>query len=90
MGKSKTCGCEAELDTCPPNAQTVRRHCPALRDSVLDDDFCHAGRGHLAAGDATQHFPNILKRPPIPVVLALAYLTLLLGAAVYFVFMTQR
>ena len=37
-------GVEAELDTYPPNAQTVRRHRPALGDSVLGDDFCHAGR----------------------------------------------
>jgi hypothetical protein len=54
----------------------------------LDDHFCHAGRGHHAAGDATRHFPNILKRPPNSVVLALAYLTVLFGAAVYFVFIT--
>ena len=52
--------------------------------------FCHAGRGHVAAGDATGHVPDILKRPPIPVVLALVYLSLLLGVAVFFVFITQR
>jgi hypothetical protein len=31
-----------------------------------------------------------LERPPIPVVLALAYLALLFGAAVYFLFTTQH
>jgi len=60
MGKSKTGAREADLDTYPPNPQTSRHHRPAFRDSVLDDDFCHAGRGHLAAGDATRHFASVL------------------------------
>jgi hypothetical protein len=70
MGKSKTGAREADLDTYPPNPQTSRHHRPAFRDSVLDDDFCHAGRERHPAGDAPRYFPNILKRPPISVVLA--------------------
>jgi hypothetical protein len=54
----------------------------------LGDDFCHAGREHFAADDTTRHFADILKRPPIPIVLAVVYLALLFGAAVYFAFPT--
>ena len=86
MGKSNHWRSEAEPGSYP---QIVRRYRPALRDSVLVDDFSHAGCKRPTAGDPARYFPNILKRPPIPVMLAMAYLILMTGITVYLV-VTQR